>query len=279
MAIITISRGSYSRGKKVAEALAAKLDYKCVSRDILLETCAEFSIPEIHMVKALHDAPSILDRFNNGKERYISCFRAAFLNHMLSDNIVYHGLAGHFFLQDCRHTCKVRIIANLEDRIKEEMKRENCSAEEARYQLKKDDEERRKWSQHLYGKDTLNSSLYDLIFHIDTLTVEDVVDILENVVRSGKFDATPESTAALRDSALLANIHAQIVKISPRATLEMEDNIVTLGNLEGSLKNDKNFRQRTAQRLMEDFGLKDVIFTTPVSARKDHVNTFYNLDY
>ena len=159
------------------------------------------------------------------------------------------------------------------------MKRENCSAEEARYQLKKDDEERRKWSQHLYGKDTLNSSLYDLIFHIDTLTVEDVVDILENVVRSGKFDATPESTAALRDSALLANIHAQIVKISPRATLEMEDNIVTLGNLEGSLKNDKNFRQRTAQRLMEDFGLKDVIFTTPVSARKDHVNTFYNLDY
>jgi len=58
MAIITISRGSYSRGKEVAEALAAKLDYECVSRDILLETCQEFSIPEIRLVKALHDAPS-----------------------------------------------------------------------------------------------------------------------------------------------------------------------------------------------------------------------------
>lgn len=279
MAIITISRGSYSRGKKVAEALAAKLNYECISRDILLETCAEFSIPEIRMVKALHDPPSILERFNHGKERYISCFRAAFLNHMLGDNIVYHGLAGHFFLQDCRHTCKVRIIASLEDRIQEEMKRENSTAEEARYQLKKDDEERRKWSQHLYGKDTLDSSLYDLILHIDALTVDDVVDTLENVIRSGRFDATTDSKSALRRNALLANIHAQIVNISPRATLEMEENVVTLGNLEGSLKNDKNFRQRTAQKLIEDFGLKDIVFSTPVSPRKDHVNTFYNLDY
>ena len=78
MAIVTISRGSYSRGKEVAEALADKLGYECVSRDILLETCEEFSIPETRLVKALHDAPSILDRFSHGRERYISYFRAAF---------------------------------------------------------------------------------------------------------------------------------------------------------------------------------------------------------
>ena len=151
MAIVTISRGSYSRGKGVAEALAEKLGYECVSRDILLETCEEFSIPETRLVKALHDAPSILDRFSHGRERYISYFRAAFLNHMVGDNIVYHGLSGHFFLQDIQHVLKARIIANMEDRIKEEMKRENCSAEEARYLLKKDDDERRKWGLSLYG--------------------------------------------------------------------------------------------------------------------------------
>jgi len=278
VAIITISRGSYSRGKEVAEALAEKLGYECVSRDILLETCAEFSIPEIRLVKALHDAPSILERFNHGKERYISYFRAAFLQHMLRDNIVYHGLNGHFFLQEISHALKVRIIANLEDRIKEEMMRENCTAEEARYQLKKDDEERRKWSRHLYGKDTLNCSLYDLVLHIDTLSVNDVVDILQNIVAKGKFDATPESTAALKEYALLANIHAHIVNTSPQATVEMHDKIVTLGHLEGSLKNDEDFRQRTQQELIEEYNLKDVIFSKPVKARKDHINTFYNLD-
>jgi hypothetical protein len=37
MAIITISRGSYYRGREVAEKLAAKLGYECISREILLE--------------------------------------------------------------------------------------------------------------------------------------------------------------------------------------------------------------------------------------------------
>ena len=278
MAIITISRGSYSRGKEVAEALAAKLDYECVSRDILLETCQEFSIPEIRLVKALHDAPSVLDRFNHGRERYMSYFRAAFLKHMAKDNIVYHGLSGHFFLQGIDHAIKVRIIANMADRIKEEIKRENSSAEEARYILKKDDDERRKWGMSLYGKDTWNCSLYDLVFRIDIMTVEDVVGVLEGIIQQGRFDATPESTALLKEQALVASIHATIVDIAPHATVNIKDGAVTLGNLDGGLKNDKEVRRKTAERLILNYDLKDVVFAKPVKPKRDHINPFYNLD-
>jgi cytidylate kinase len=278
MAIITISRGSYSRGKEVAEALAAKLDYECVSRDILLETCQEFSIPEIRLVKALHDAPSVLDRFNHGRERYMSYFRAAFLKHMAKDNIVYHGLSGHFFLQGIDHAIKVRIIANMADRIKEEIKRENSSAEEARYILKKDDDERRKWGMSLYGKDTWNCSLYDLVFRIDIMTVEDVVGVLEGIIQQGRFDATPESTALLKEQALVASIHATIVDIAPHATVNIKDGVVTLGNLDGGLKNDKEVRRKTAERLILNYDLKDVVFAKPVKPKRDHINPFYNLD-
>jgi len=278
VAIITISRGSYSRGKEVAEALARRLGYECISRDILLKTCEEFSIPEIRLVKALHDAPSILERFGHGKERYISYFRAAFLNHMVNDNVVYHGLAGHFFLQNIAHVLKVRIIASMDARVKEEMKRENCSAEEARYMLKKDDAERQKWSLALYGQDTLNCNLYDMVLHIDTMTVGDVVDVLYDMVKKGRYDATPESGTLLQTQALLANIHAKIVNIAPRATVEINEGVVTLGNLDGSLKNDSETRRKTAERLIETYGLKDVVFAKPVKAKKDHINTFYNLD-
>jgi cytidylate kinase len=279
MAIVTISRGSYSRGKEVAEALAERLGYECVSRDILLETCDEFSIPETRLVKALHDAPSILDRFSHGRERYISYFRAAFFNHMVNDNIVYHGLSGHFFLQGIQHVLKARIIANMEDRIKEEMKRENCSEEEARYLLKKDDDERRKWGLSLYGKDTWNCSLYDLVLNIDILKVGKVVDILQGVVEDGRFDATPESTALLKTKALLAGIHAKIVNDSPRATVDIKEGVVTLGNLEGRLQNDKDLRQKTAERLVEAYDIKGVVFAEATKAKKDHINPFYNIDY
>jgi hypothetical protein len=77
MSIITISRGSYSCGKEVAEKVSHALGYECISRDIILETSEQFNIPEIKLIRAIHDSPSILDRFTSGKERYISFFRAS----------------------------------------------------------------------------------------------------------------------------------------------------------------------------------------------------------
>ena len=79
MAIITISRGSYSRGKEIAEKVAARLGYSLLSRDILLQASEEFNIPEIRLVRALHDAPSVLERFTHGKERYVSFIQQALL--------------------------------------------------------------------------------------------------------------------------------------------------------------------------------------------------------
>ena len=99
MSIISISRGSWTQGKEVAEKLAQTLGYECVSRDILLQASEQFNIPEIKLARAIHDAPSILDRFTSGKERYIAYIRAALLKHVQKDNVVYHGLAAPFFLK------------------------------------------------------------------------------------------------------------------------------------------------------------------------------------
>lgn len=107
MPVVTISRGSYSRGKEVAEALAEELNYECISREILNEASKEFNIPEIKLARALHDAPSLLNHFQKARESYLNYFKSAFLEHMERGNIVYHGLAGHFFLQDIQHVLKV----------------------------------------------------------------------------------------------------------------------------------------------------------------------------
>ena len=63
--------------------------------------------------------------FTYGKESYVAYIRVALLAHFEKDNVVYHGLASHYFLQGVPHVLKVRIIANMEDRVREEMKREN----------------------------------------------------------------------------------------------------------------------------------------------------------
>src|SRR4030066_398856 len=216
MGCITISRGSYSYGKEIAEKVAARLNYECVGRDALLEASETFNIPEIKLLEAIRDAPSILGRFAYGKERYISYIQAALLNKMQKDNIVYHGLAGHFFLKNISHVLKVRIIADFEDRIAYKMTLEgNLSRAETQRLIKKIDEERIKWSQYLYGIDSRDSSLYDLVVNIKTLTVEDAVDIICNTARLERFQTTPESQQAMNDLVTAASVKAALVQFVP----------------------------------------------------------------
>ena len=228
MSIITISRGSYSRGKEVAEKVAEALNYECISRDILLEASEHFHIPEIKLVRAIQDAPRVLDRFSHGKQRYMAFIRAAILTHMKKDNIVYHGLKGHFFLQEISHVLKVRVIADIEDRVKEEMKRENITADEARYILRKDDEERRKWGLALYGKDTWDSSLYDLVVHIKTKTVDDAVSLILHAAQFPCFKTTPESQKKIENLALAAEVNAALVDTYPTSETHAEDGVVSV---------------------------------------------------
>ena len=256
MSIITISRGSYSRGKEVAEKLAQALGYECLSRDILLEASERFNIPEIRLIRAIHDAPSILQRFTYGKEQYVAYIRAALLRHVQKDNVVYHGLAGHFLLRGIPHVLKVRIIADLEDRVAEEMKRENISANEARRILLKDDKERRKWSLKVYGTDTWDPSLYDLLIHIKCVTTADAVDIIKCAVKGACFQSTPEGQRLVDEMSLAARIEAALVQEIPSVKVEIKEGEIFI-NLRGALREDKELMARV-QRLAANIAGIDV---------------------
>jgi cytidylate kinase len=197
MSIITISRGTYHRGREVAEKLAQKLGYACFSREILLEASEEYNVSEIKLIRAIQDAPSILDRLTRQKEKYVAYIRAALLKHVQKDNVVYHGLFGHFFLQDIPHVLKVRIVGDLEARVADEVKREGISAEKAREIIMRDDEERRKWALYLYGADAWDATLYDLVLHLKAITVDDAVNVISYVAQLPGFQTTPESQQAI----------------------------------------------------------------------------------
>ncbi|PIU32433.1 MAG: histidine kinase, partial [Syntrophobacteraceae bacterium CG07_land_8_20_14_0_80_61_8] len=162
MAIITISRGSFSHGAEVAERVAERLGYQCISREVLLDASERFHIPEMKLVQAIHDSPNILQRFQFGKQAYIAYIQWALAQRVRSGRAVYHGFAGHLLLPRIPHVLRVRILASMEQRVAAKMAQARISEREALAVINKDDEERRKWSKALYGVDPRDSSLYDL---------------------------------------------------------------------------------------------------------------------
>ena len=278
MSVITISRGSYSRGKEVAEKVASELGYECISRDILLEASEEFNIPEIRLDRALHDAPSVLERFTHGRERYVSYIRKALLQHIRKDNIVYHGLAGHYFLLNLPNVLKIRIISDTEKRVKEEVRRENISEEKARYILKKDDDERRKWGLRLYGIDTWDSKLYDMVLNIKNLSVEDAADLICRTVRKPNFETTPESEKILDDSLLSAKVHAALVRTFPKIIVTADDGVINIGGSENpsEIKNDASDEIKSIAENVG--GVKEVIISMHTKTDNHRsVNPFHNI--
>lgn len=215
MAIITISRGSYSKGKEVAEKVATRLGYKCLSREVILDASDRYHIPEIKMIKAIHDAPSILERLGHTKLSFVAYYQSALTRSVQKDNVVYHGLAGHLLLKGVPHVLKVRIIADLGDRVLSEMEREKIPKQEAEARILRDDEERRKWTQSLYGVDPWDNSLYDIMIHIKKFTVADAVEIICQAAGNEQFRTTPESEQKMDDLTLASQVKAALIDNYP----------------------------------------------------------------
>jgi len=210
MSIICISRGSYYRGRDVAQRVAEKLGHDCVSRDSLLDSSDEFAIPEIKLMRNIQHATQILERYSFGRERYINFISSAILRHLKNDNAVYHGIAGQFFFYHINHLLKVRIIADLEERVEAEARRENISRDRARMQLKHDDEERQKWALLLYGIDIVDPNHYDMVLNVSGMGVDDAVHLIVEASQLPCFQPSEESMKKIRNLALAAEIRATL---------------------------------------------------------------------
>ncbi len=265
MAIITISRGSYDIGKEVAENVAARLGYDCIGREVLIKASEQFDIPEIKYARAFIDTPTVLEKLTFGKERYIAYFEAAFLRHMLKGDVVYHGLAGNFFLKGVAHVMKVRIIADVAERVRMEIGRKGLSAVDAVMAIQRDDEASRQWSRALYGIDTWDPSLYDVVLQIKKISVKDAVKAICIMAGFDTFKTTAESQKVLEDLALAAEVRVAIIPLKLDINVYARDGDVHI-ETKSSLTRQDELIGKMEETTMQIPGVKKVdIKVSPVN--------------
>ena len=210
MAIISISRGTFSGGESLAECVASKLGYHRINGEVLGETAREYGITEEKLSEAIGEAPGVMERHLSEKKRCLTCFRAALINEVKDENAVYHGHAGHFFLDGVPHLIKVKVIASMEFRIRMLTEHSNLTREEAIHLIKTLDERRLRWTRSLYHVDWNNPSLYDVILDLDQVTLSGACDIVCNTASMGRYNVTLESRQAMEDLALSAHLQALV---------------------------------------------------------------------
>ena len=231
MPIITLSRGSLTRGGEVAAEVARMLGYRCIAREVLLEASSMFNIPEARLIHAISGSLSILDRFTDGRRRYVAYIRAALLEELVQDDVVYHGFAGQFFVSGVAHALRVRVEADPEERVGIVMERDGVSADQARALIASNDLEREQWCLHLYGVGPRDPRLYEMVLQVGRLPAQAAAEIICQTARLAAFRSTPASQQHLEDLALAARVQCALAELTPDIEVIAARGAVTIKTL------------------------------------------------
>lgn len=217
MAIITISRGTMSGGRTVAECLSELLGYPCVASEVLQEAALELELPEEVVREKFETTPDLWARLNRDREIYLLAVKTALAERCRSGNLVYHGLAGQFLLSELPGVIRVRLIAPMERRIRylttKHHRLTRAAAEEFIHNV---DRERERWVRVLFDADVEDPFLYDVTVNQRWLTVDTACVGLARLAEHPRYAVTPEVREGL--DAFADRCHRQLAARMGRPT-------------------------------------------------------------
>jgi len=210
MPIVTISRGAFSGGERLAEKLRERLGFKVVSREVIVEAAEKYGVDERRLAADLHSPAGLWRRMTHQQERFILAVQATLAEMVADDDVIYHGLAGQFLLRGLHHVIKIRLNAPMEHRIRMAMSERGIGRAEATRLIETDDDERARWVRHLYQAEWTDPGLYELVLNLEHIGLDTAAELIARLVRSDEYRSTPAARQRLKDFALETRIQANL---------------------------------------------------------------------
>ena len=222
MPIITISRGSMSGGKDLAECVATALGCPCIGREILVDAASKLGVPENVLAKKMEKGPGLWDRLTLERRIYVVAVQAALAEHVQTGNLVYHGLAGQMLLRGLPAVLRLRLIAPLEARIRAVMERQGLTRQAAEQYIHDVDDNRIRWTRFMYNVDVRDSALYDLIINLESMSIQTACFAIAEVAKQPEFAVTESVRARLADFALACRVKVALATNPASRGLDLE---------------------------------------------------------
>jgi hypothetical protein len=202
MSVIAISRGSLVATQKLAEGLSAQLGSKVITREDVIVAAERYGIDRTGLSReniASEHPPGFWGRYEEARRHYLTCFKAALLNYVVTGPIIYHGNLAHILLNEVPFVLRVRVNAPKQDRVKMLMEEKGFSRERAEEEIGEKDRRRRRWTHFLYDAETIDPVFFDLVLNLHRMTIEDAVELVAAEVVKAPFQRTERSVKDLQD--------------------------------------------------------------------------------
>ncbi len=249
MSVVILSADSYCNGEELSRKAAAELGYDWIGRrQLLAEAARRFGTTEEKMKEAFRDT-FFLGKFSSARNRHLAYFQAVFTEALNRDGVLYYGRMGHLFVDGVSHILKVRLTADLEDRVRIKAARKQISEKSARESLQREMERRAKWSTALFDVDGTDPSLFDLVIDLSRTPAEEAVRRIAETARDVRFVPITYSRKCMADQALASRIRAALIDDYPDVVVRARDGDVTVQSK--ALKKEKGEKLQSLRERIE----------------------------
>ena len=211
MSILTIAHGAYSGGGAIADAVAQRLGYKSVDREVLIEASERYGIPEAKYTEVLEAEGHWWERWREGLRLYRITLQAAMCEMAQSGDLVYHGRAGQQLFPNVRHVLKVMIVAPMEYRIAQVRTQKGLEGEKARQFLRELDRVRSRRFHALFNEDWQDPVAYDMVLNSSHIAADTATALIVDAISRPEFQPTAESLKAFQDLTTTARVQAALI--------------------------------------------------------------------
>lgn len=195
--IITISREVGCNGVKLAQKLAKRLnkrnldsEWKVLSKEVFFQSAKELDLEPEKVQRILRQSDryifnDILDAFSNKKykseKKIIKTVTDVIRTFAMEGFCIIVGRAGHIIAHDVKNALHLRLVAQLEYRIKTIMENNQLNREEAINFIEKVEKERLAFRKSI-GKVKYEEDMFDMFINRASFADEETMDLIEMAI-------------------------------------------------------------------------------------------------
>jgi cytidylate kinase len=198
LAIITISRGTLSGGRALAECLGSRLEYPVVGREVLQEAAEAMGFAEETFRGKFETTPGLWGRLTKARKDYVLAVQTVLAERCVEGDLIYHGLSGQHLLKGLPGVFKARLIAPMKTRVMALLETHPMmTPAQAEASIRDVDQDRSRWVKILYDADVHDSSVYDLTLNLETHTIQSACSTIEKALSLARYQVTEEVKAEI----------------------------------------------------------------------------------
>jgi cytidylate kinase len=220
MAVITISRHPGSLGDTIARSLADRLSYRLVERAELVQLAERIGGSDVAWDRApelRERSPSFWERLNEERRRYASVLRRVTTQLAEEDDVVIVGLGAGQLLRGLSNVLRLQLIAPMEVRLERVMERGfddvagPLSRDRARDLIRSRDRDSSGYMRYLFNIDWLEPQHWDLVINTGRFSVDESIEIITSLIRSGVLEPSALDRLRLGNLALASRVEATVL--------------------------------------------------------------------